>query len=406
MLHGWQYLKSEDREVILAGIACGQALGGPFHLEIDWVDACNASCFFCNSDHLHGGAVLGWPRTQEVLEQALTNDLRCVRLSGGGEPLLHPRIDRMLAWLGERGVSLDNLNTNGVLLDAAVVSGLADIHVGEVKVSLNYCDAKAYSRGAGIPERIFGRVCDNIRGLHEARCGSGGPEVIEVQFFVYADTARDIVRMYELGCSLGANRISFRDLFGIHRDLALGDECAQIILPQVREVLRRDITKQRAVFLLYSQPALQNQIAELELEIQGDRGGKEETRQPAGDHQRYCFMGWYSMTLTGTENVYPCCYFLPSRSRKPLDTLRTRTLHEVWSGPRYARFRSEMWDYIVSGVPSANAGTRTSTIMQCCNSHTDCPLGGWLADDEMYLAAHSELEPVRRIRRGDQSTCR
>ena len=46
MFHGWQHLTSEDRELILRGITDGVVYGGPFHMELDWVDRCKRPLLF------------------------------------------------------------------------------------------------------------------------------------------------------------------------------------------------------------------------------------------------------------------------------------------------------------------------------------------------------------------------
>lgn len=94
---------------MLNGIADGCMYGGPYHIELDWVDSCNASCFFCNSKHLHDHARLSWDKVTTILDEAYSLGLRCLRLSGGGEPLLHPHLQDLLSWLTGSGLVLDNL---------------------------------------------------------------------------------------------------------------------------------------------------------------------------------------------------------------------------------------------------------------------------------------------------------
>ena len=213
--------------------------------------------------------------------------------------------------------------------------------------------------------------------------------------------------MYELGCSLGADRITFRELSGVEPKLALNEGCIPTVLSLVGEVLQRDRTAQRALFLLFSLPRLNRRIDELLMDV-GVRGGTGSQASEAGprlnDRQRFCLVGWYSMTITGDQAVYPCCYLMPVSSRPPLDSLRGRTIQDVWNGPRYRRFRSEMRDFMLTRQPSAAAGRGQSTIMPQCQSHVDCPLGGWLADDELYLKLDRRLEQARCRRKGTRES--
>jgi len=173
---------------MLAGIVDGTVYGGPYHLELDWVDRCNANCHFCISRDIHDGEHLSWDLTSRLLEEAVAGGLRSIRTSGGGEPLLHSNYTDLLRLLGRSDVALDNLTTNGVLLDEGVTAGLMELAVGEVIVSLNYPTAETWSQGMGLPGRLFGQTVNNLKRLCEAKGSSAEFGRVILQFFVYKPT--------------------------------------------------------------------------------------------------------------------------------------------------------------------------------------------------------------------------
>jgi molybdenum cofactor biosynthesis enzyme MoaA len=125
-MHGWEYLREQQRAAILQGIENGETLGGPYHVEIDPVDRCNARCVFCSSRQagILGGKMLDWPVLERTLDELVQGGLCSFRLAGGGEPLLHPSFEQICQKLGRAGTVLDNLTTNGLALTPRIMERL------------------------------------------------------------------------------------------------------------------------------------------------------------------------------------------------------------------------------------------------------------------------------------------
>lgn len=388
MLHGWQYLRAGDLETIARGIENGEVYGGPFHIELDWVDACNAKCFFCASSSIHSDKSLCWERTRGILEEARRGGLRSIRLAGGGEPLLHPDFEKLAGWLDENDVVLDQVNTNGIALSDSRIAALMVPRVGEVHVSLNYCDAESYAEGMRLPGQTFEKVCDGITRLNETRKRDGSRfGRLTVQFFVYKKTLNQIVHMYELGKRLGADRISFWELYGIDPALQYEQSDVPAIAAQMREVFQADADG-RVENLLWSRgagpaiSAIQNEI-------------RPQAAPPAIDYdKRYCYIAWHSMTIIGSEAVYPCCYFFDEP--RALDDLNGKTLGEVWRGANYRRMRQEFRRWFLSKVRVPMFSRRHRHMKLVCASHAGCPMSLSLADETFYANVDRRLEKVRR----------
>lgn len=398
MLHGWQHLTPEDREAILRGIADGGVYGGPYHIELDWVDRCNARCFFCNSTGVQNGASLTWERAETLVGEACTLGLRSIRLAGGGEPMLHPRFTDLLALLAARGVVLDNLTTNGMLLTESVVESLARARVAEIRVSLNYCDEEQYARAMGVPARFFGRTVDGMKRLDAARRLHPNIERITTQFFVHRPTAHQIAEMYRLGRELGVDAMTFRELSLVDADQYYTAEQAPEILAQLRDIVRDDWTDGRVELQLFSH-GMWPKIRELYNELHAELGGPLPAYAPRDEQydysDRYCYIGWYSMMIMGSQSVFPCCYLMPHPTLPPLESVAERGIDEVWRGPGYTRFRREMREFMLNRRRSAFFQRRMKTIPACCQSHDECPLSPFLADSEFYAEADRRLQAQR-----------
>jgi MoaA/NifB/PqqE/SkfB family radical SAM enzyme len=396
MVHGWMHLQPQDREAILRGLADGQVYGGPYHLELDWVDKCNARCFFCNSENLHNGESIPWERAERLLNEAVAHDLRSVRLSGGGEPTLHPHFADLLDLLGSGGVILDNLTTNGAQLTDRVLEAMMQVRVQEVRVSLNYCDEASYAQGMGLPAHFFGRVCEMTRKLNEARKRHKSFGRLMLQFFLYKPTMHQVRPMYDLGRELGADVITFRELSDVDRSLYFAPQDVASILDQLRDVIREDWSEGRVEVWLESH-GIDAKVRSIYDEMGRELGGRP-SLAPAQFNMgiRYCYIGWYSMTILGTQAVYPCCFLLPFSGLPALDSLRDKSVQEVWRGAAYARFRKEMRDYFLLKERIPGFDRRVKTITPGCASHGDCPLAPALADEAFFEEADRRLARVRR----------
>ncbi|MCE5228419.1 radical SAM protein [bacterium] len=390
MMHGWQHLRAEDLDAIARGIEDGRVYGGPYHIQLDWVDDCNARCFFSASTEVHSDQKLTWERTRQLLDEARAGGLRSLRLAGGGEPMLHPNFGELAQWLETSDVVLDQVNTNGTMLTDSRIAALMRPRVGELHVSLNFSDPKLYAEGMGLPERTFDRVCEGIARLNEARKREGSRfGKLSIQFFVYKPTINQIVPAYRLGRRLGADRISFMELYNIDPALQYDETDVPAIAAQMKEVFQEDLTEGRAENLLWSRGAgpailavqneLRPEVPPLEVDVQ----------------TRYCYIAWYSMTIIGSEAVYPCCYLFDDPAGRPLDDLRNRSLSEVWRGPHYTRLRGEFrrWYLLKARVPMFSRRMRHMKFM--CASHTGCPMSISLADDAFYAAMDARLAPIR-----------
>src|SRR4051794_28074935 len=117
MFHGWEYLSRDAEDRITAGVLSGNAHAGPFHLELQPTNRCNARCTFCCTAHFRHSEELPWSYLEKTLREEAARDLHFVRVIGGGEPLLYPQVREMYRVLSELPLKGTDLVTNGILLE-------------------------------------------------------------------------------------------------------------------------------------------------------------------------------------------------------------------------------------------------------------------------------------------------
>lgn len=112
----------------------------PLRVDIDITQTCTDNCSFCYSrlyrfDPLYQDAEISVSVFATLLKKLSEKGTRSVRFTGGGDPLTHPEIRKMLPMPRYYGLR-SCLITNGDLLDRAICELLVS-NVDHVRVSLN-----------------------------------------------------------------------------------------------------------------------------------------------------------------------------------------------------------------------------------------------------------------------------
>ncbi|HEX3578834.1 MAG TPA: radical SAM protein, partial [Thermoanaerobaculia bacterium] len=240
--HGWAEVSRERKREIIDAIVANTPTTGPVHAELDLTDRCNVACYFCNQQDLRTKEQIPIQKTTELIDELASTGLRSVRLSGGGDPLFHREINDVLAHLAKRNIVVDNVTTNGVALGREIAEYLVQNKAREVIFSLNAVDAADYARMMKVKPALFDKVITAIKTLVEVRGDSIYPSIV-TQFLLDRSNITRMVEMYDLGRSLGVDRIAMNAVLEIpreriDRELLLRPEDAELAEPYVEEVLR------------------------------------------------------------------------------------------------------------------------------------------------------------------------
>ena len=142
----------------------------PISMSFELTPVCNMACRMCyvrmdkktqeSIGPLHPGSE--WIA---LAEEGKKRGLLFVLLTGG-EPLLHPDFFEILSTLQQEGFVV-SVNTNGTLIDEAVVERLKQSPPSRVNITLYGASDETYARLCGKPDG-FTKVTRGIRLLKEA----------------------------------------------------------------------------------------------------------------------------------------------------------------------------------------------------------------------------------------------
>jgi MoaA/NifB/PqqE/SkfB family radical SAM enzyme len=399
--HGWAEIDGARKKEILEAIRSGSATRGPAHAEIDITDRCNVACYFCNQQDVRTKQQISYEHLVRLIDELVGNGLKSVRMSGGGDPLAHRDFGRVLDHLQARGVVVDNLTTNAALLTPEIARRLTEYRAREVVVSLNAADAADYARMMQVKPAVFDQVLKNVRGLLEVRGSSAYPAVV-VQFLLDRGNLQDLPRMYELGRSLSPDRIAVSLVLDIPRQridpqILLGLEDGEILRPLLEQILRRD--REAGLLQMYFPIHEWNaMVATIKLEQAYPAESSLFPTAPSFQEKNgQCFFGWYTATIRGNGDLYPCCLLmLPDYA--PLGNALNGRFVDHWNGPSFRRLREEQREVLLAGDKAVYEPGRHRVIRRQCVEHGACWLKNiyFRGDEAFYAELGRTLEDLRR----------
>ncbi|HEX3577560.1 MAG TPA: SPASM domain-containing protein, partial [Thermoanaerobaculia bacterium] len=210
-----------------------------------------------------------------------------------------------------------------------------------------------------------------------------------------------MVEMYDLGRSLGVDRIAMNAVLEIpreriDRELLLRPEDAELAEPYVEEVLRKDsdIGLLQIDFAVYGWNKMMKAVR--------DRVGVVPTNMyPVApsfkDRNDGCFFAWYTAAVTGNGDIRPCCLLL-NPDVPPLGNINDKSMSEHWRGPMFEKMRDEMREVLLRGGKVTYDPKRFQILKEVCVKPGLCWLKNmyFMVDEEFYAELDAKLEAVRK----------
>ena len=114
----------------------------------------------------------------------------------------------------------------------------------------------------------------------------------------------------------------------------------------------------------------------------------------------HCFFGWYSATIRGNGDLYPCC-LLMSPDYQPLGNALEGRFADHWNGGAFSRLRREMRDVFLDGERAEYDPARFRHLQPQCVTHGACWLKNmyFRGDEAFYARLSAALDRARRRER-------
>ena len=395
MAYSWERLDEPEKAAILHSIATGNPAPPPRVVELSWQDRCNIDCFFCSTADLRAGnRELPRQRLERLFDEMRSLGVRGVRLMGGGEPLFRKDCPELVAGLGRRGLRINDVTTNAVLLTEPVVRALFATGCDEICISLNAADPASYATMMQTTPKNFDRVVENVRRAVDIKRETGARCAIRVQFLVYRDNYQQLPEMYRVFRETGADAFWLNGLYPVRPMPTMDENDIARMIDLYEEVLALDYFDHLERFSFWERPVA-DRIAEAERRVFAaapisrrarvkarqilTRGRKRE--REASSLDEFCLVGWYSTTINANGDVVTCC-ILQDRKGAVLGNVGASSLSEIWFGEAYGRFRNELREIMARRGRIADFGG-SRCVESICAEKGACPTRSYYWADDL-----------------------
>ncbi|TAN51766.1 MAG: radical SAM protein [Methylococcaceae bacterium] len=210
-----------------------EKIAAPIYVRVKPINRCDHSCFFCvystgfrkndRENHIISGMhtdmvhddILPTEKMLEILEDFRDLGVKAVTYSGGGEPLMHRDIVKIMQTTLDYGIDL-SIITNGQMLKKQRAEVLA--HAKWVRVSIDYTNAQQMAATRGVSEKNFAMILENLQEFAKIKrrdCDLG------INYIIHRDNYQDIYEFSKIMKDCGVENIRFSpmwvpDLVGYH----------------------------------------------------------------------------------------------------------------------------------------------------------------------------------------------
>jgi MoaA/NifB/PqqE/SkfB family radical SAM enzyme len=88
----------------------------PKHIQLNITNKCMFDCSFCSCKERDKSQELSFNQVKDIVDRFRELGTKAITMSGGGEPLCHPKINDIINYIASKGI-LIGLVTNGMLLN-------------------------------------------------------------------------------------------------------------------------------------------------------------------------------------------------------------------------------------------------------------------------------------------------
>jgi len=290
----------------------------PQHIQVDLTGRCNFNCVMCfyrNAGFKH----LEFVQSEEIpldigvslFDQMADLGVPALELTGGGEPLLYPAIEKVLDRIAKRDLELA-LVTNGSLLTKRILDRI--VKPKWIRFSIDSATVETHN----LIHRVRNQFSEVLGNLQNVVDNNFDDCEVGVSYIVQPSNYREIVKAAELFKSIGVNNIRFSYAYTSKYDKLLSEKERK----EINILLSKAKKLETSNFKVF--------VMETRLD---DFAPREKT---------FAFCGYQMFTFQiGCDSlVYPCCV-LKYWKRYAFGDIRKQSLKETALGEQRKRYVEE-----------------------------------------------------------------
>lgn len=301
----------------------------PIYVVLEPTTVCNLKCIMCKRDKfVKNPKHMIFEEFKEIMDKV--EPLK-ITLSGLGEPLINPEIDKMIRYAKEKGASIASV-TNFVK-PTIPLKDLVESKIDLLEISIDGATKETYHkiRGADYFEKIMENIKKTI--IIKKNLKVKKP-YFRFQFVILEKNVSEIPKVVSLASELGINAVYFKPLFlsGIseRHDELVGNLSQDEVDNNVLEGI--EIAKATHV---------RTNLRDLKKNIMPEYWKlfyleNKDIRQ----NLRKCPYPWFSVYITVDGGMRPCCFF--TSVSDSIESILGEDLSEIWNSNKFQNFRKAL----------------------------------------------------------------
>lgn len=373
-----------------------QSFAAPTQISITPTNLCNLKCLSCwqreQTSHsaYNNPAELPEQKLYDIINEAGEIGVRCVELTGGGEPLVRKdTVLKLIKKIKDKSM-IGWMTSNGTLFTLEIIKLMIELEWDKLTISLDGPDAKT-NDFLRPPDGTFAKITNTLALFSEYKkiLNKNKPD-ITFNVVVSKYNVDKLSGIIELANKFGVHGVTFEPI------KILADQCkpllfdfknkSEIINAELKKA--RDIANKNNIFtnieelihipeLIRSSGKLTNKIP---INTADDKKSKLLTVT--------CIEPWFHIYLETDGNARPCCV-TPTVG----ENISLKSLKDIWFGEKFSVFRKAIInkDYI----PSCN---QCNANLICFSREIQRILKKELSNDSLILAKKDKTPNIEQNR--------
>ena len=318
---------------------------GPKNISIGITKRCNLTCKYCLGEPFdsfrrqhknRAGDELSFKRFTEIADDCHNLGVEHITLCGG-EPSLHPKIKKMIAYIKEKNM-LFSMNSNGTF-DKDLRMDLMEATLLNINISAT--NRKDYQMLQGGDKKLFNKVLDNIRCIAKNKTLEKSP-IINITFVLNKYNFFHMEDMIDLARNICVDRIQFKIMrFNKNiNDLAITHSYSK----KFKKILKKVVETQGYKKISTNIKDICRLLVETDFnkhcevtDFYGLFNGDFYFRRDYNDDFS-CYYGWFSANIGPWGDVFFCC----TNRLTYIGNIYEKSFEEIWNSKYAHKIRLAM----------------------------------------------------------------
>ena len=323
---------------------------GPRYVTIDITNSCNLRCIGCwtYSPLLKTKPKPEWYQNElsyetiATLVRSLSHlGTKEIRITGGGEPLMHTKFKDIVRLIKKKGISCD-LTTNFTLMTKNMIDFLLDIGIDNITASIWSADETSYEEQHPNSGKYFHYIKENLKYLSKKRNTKNKKTKIVIANVINSKNYNRIIDIVKFDEEIGADEVYFT----FHDPIK---DQTQSLVPNddQRKKIEQQFIKIKE---MKNSGKIKIEIDSLDKLIKISKGiGFSKAKYYSHIMPNNCFVPWVFSRIFANGDVAPCCKAI----KNILGNINKSDFKNIWNSENMKKFRklsSEMDKSIVKSV--------------------------------------------------------